>query len=205
MRNCDLFVILDTVQYRHQYFQNRNRIWGPIWVTVPILHPVHRPITEIEIAPDWYQSKMETYLGKIEETYRKAPYFKEMQEKLTWALSLSNTNLLCCLNYSLINWFRSEFGIETKLIRSSKLNPHGDQCGSDLILALCQEVGATTYLSGKLGRNYLNEEDFQQAGIELIYQNYTEPEYPHFTGQYQAGLSALDLLMCHGSGARGYL
>ena len=36
---ADLLVLLDVVQYRKDYFQNRNRILnqhGPIWLTVPV-------------------------------------------------------------------------------------------------------------------------------------------------------------------------
>ena len=37
---ADLLVLLDNVQYRHKYFQNRNRIRshdGETWINVPVL------------------------------------------------------------------------------------------------------------------------------------------------------------------------
>src|SRR5207249_11577269 len=39
IRQADVFVMLDHVQYRKRYFQNRNRIraeHGAIWLTVPV-------------------------------------------------------------------------------------------------------------------------------------------------------------------------
>ena len=46
MRQCDVLVLLDTVQFARRDFQNRNRIKGangPIWLTVPVASKVIRP------------------------------------------------------------------------------------------------------------------------------------------------------------------
>jgi len=52
IRRADLFVILDCVQFRKNYFQNRNRIRtesGWTWITVPVRRPLLAPINEIQI------------------------------------------------------------------------------------------------------------------------------------------------------------
>ena len=60
--------------------------------------------------------------------------------------------------------------LKTKLIKSSSLSPQFKK--SNLILELCQKVGASVYLSGPFGRDYLDEDLFSSAGIEMIFQQY---------------------------------
>jgi hypothetical protein len=45
---------------------------------------------------------------------------------------------------------------------------------SELVLELCRNVGATQYLSGPQGRDYLDLPRFEKAGIEVLYH-----DYPH--------------------------
>jgi hypothetical protein len=78
---------------------------------------------------------------------------------------------------------------------------------SDLILNLCKEVGATRYISGIGGRNYLKEGDFEDAGIEILYQPPVLPEaYPQTFPQvdFIGDLSAIDILFNCGTKWRDY-
>jgi LmbE family N-acetylglucosaminyl deacetylase len=59
-------------------------------------------------------------------------------------------------------------------VRSSALGPTGTK--DDLVLDLCRRTGATTYLSGTLGRRYLREDRFAEAGIRVTY---TRPTAGH--------------------------
>ena len=79
---------------------------------------------------------------------------------------------------------------------------------SDLVLNLCLELGASHYLSGTGGENYLNPEAFQNAGVEIVYKAPVLPEaYPQLSPQ--AGfinyVSALDILLNCGDAWRNYL
>ena len=75
---------------------------------------------------------------------------------------------------------------------SSQMKASGRK--DELVLNLCQEVGATTYLSGPLGRHYLCEEKFREAGIEVIYHDYREPSYPQAYSGFEPHMAAIDLL-----------
>ena len=46
-----------------------------------------------------------------------------------------------------------------------------------LMLAALKVVGATHYLSGTLGRNYLEPEAFARHGITFAFQDYRHPVY----------------------------
>ena len=70
---------------------------------------------------------------------------------------------------------------------------------SDLILDICQSLGASSYLSGPMGVNYLSEETFNNAGISVKYQNYIHPVYSQAWPGFFSNLSVLDLLFNHGN------
>ena len=86
--------------------------------------------------------------------------------------------------------------ITTPLKFSSEMDPQGNK--NALVLYLCQTLGAATYISGILGKNYLEEEKFQEAGIEVKYQHYKHPVYRQGKEGFIPNLGILDLLFHHG-------
>ena len=79
---------------------------------------------------------------------------------------------------------------------------------SDLVLNLCLEVGATRYLTGIGGKNYLDPESFGKAGVEIVYRPSVLPvAYPQLFPQvgFINQLSALDIVLNCGEAWRSYL
>jgi len=196
----DVFVLLDNVQYRKNYFQNRNRIRtsdGFCWVTVPVLakNRSSQKIDEVEInqnIKNWQRDIWRT----IKQNYTKAlsftrygPFLEEVYCNNQWS-RLVDLNI--CLIKKLVEWL----GIKTKLLIASQLNVEGKS--SHLLLDICQKVGATEYLSGKFGRDYLDESKFQAVNIEVIYQDFTHPVYKQVYEPFMPAMSVIDLLMNHG-------
>ena len=196
MAQADLYIYLDTVQYRHQYFQNRNRIIGtqaPIWVTVPVHKREHRYGLIQNVRIDNSHNWRKTYWGSIDYHYHNHPYFRNYAAQLQ-AIVMSPVSGLAELNYRLIDFFREALAIHTPLVRCSELNVRGAK--SDLILAACRAVGATTYISGPFGRDYLDEAAFRDAGIQVRYHDFQHPRYSQRgRGGFFPQLSVLDLLM----------
>ena len=55
---AELLVVLDSVPYRKNYFQNRNRVLingVPTWLTVPVAAPTGALIQDVRMAdtPNW--------------------------------------------------------------------------------------------------------------------------------------------------------
>ena len=93
-----------------------------------------------------------------------------------------------------------QLGLNTELRFSQSMAARSTK--SDLVLDLCKEVGATVYLSGALGADYLDEAPFAEAGIEVRYQDYAHPTYDQCQpGEFQAYMSTLDLVANHGPGS----
>jgi len=83
-------------------------------------------------------------------------------------------------------------GIKTKFINLSELNNAGKS--TEMLVSLCRTLKADEYLSGSGGQKYLDQEQFQQAGISLSYTKYQPQSYPQPWGEFVPGLSVIDLL-----------
>jgi hypothetical protein len=191
----DIFIYLDTVQFEKNSFTNRNRIKtanGPIWLTVPVLQQGHigKPMTELLIDPrqDWRKK----HLASIANSYRRASGFARRYPLLE-RLYAADTPLLADLCYDQLLFWLAELGIKTKVLRASSLPVEGSK--SDLVLALCRHVHATEYISGPLGRGYLQEQDFAAAGIAVHYQQFAHPQYSQLYGEFQPAMGIVDYWM----------
>ncbi len=65
---------------------------------------------------------------------------------------------------------------------------------TELLISLCRELEATSYLSGTGGGGYQDEQAFEEAGIQLRYNQFRHPAYQQSTTEFHPGLSAIDLL-----------
>jgi len=194
--NVDLFVLLDSVQFRKNYFQNRNRIrsaTGPIWLSVPVsLKDGHKqPIKDIRInnreARAW---RVKTWKS-IVQCYRRAPYFEDYAPFFE-SLYSQDWDLLVDLNCSVIDYVFESLGSKAKRIRSSDLGIH--QSKTDLLVEICREVGATSYISGISGKDYLEMDKFSECGIELRFQEFYHPVYKQLYQPFVPCMSVIDLL-----------
>ena len=198
MAQADLFIVLDHVQFERGNYQNRTQVrvnGAAHWLTVPVLQRSQKErIVEktIDAAQDWAATHFET----LRRAYGGAPTapLKSIYET-PW-------ERLVDLNAALLEFLREAFAIRTPLVNSSELNVDGAK--SELVLNLCQAVGADALLVGLGGsRAYLDRAAFAQAGVELKFQEFNHPVYPQ-RGQapFIAGLSAVDLLFNLGPDSR---
>lgn len=206
-RRADLLVLLDGVQFRKNYFQNRNRVrtsTGSAWVTVPVLTKgsSHQNIRDVQINDEGSPRWREKYWGTVEQAYRRAPFWNDYQQPLRDVL-WSETASLAALNESLIKLLCDWFAIAVPTVRSSELEVDGAR--SDLLLAICRRVGADRYLSGISGREYLDVASFEQAGIGVEFHEFHHPLYRQQREPFMPCMSSVDLLFNHGSESAGIL
>ena len=193
MASADVFVLLDNVQYSKNNYTNRNRIrsrdkWA--WLTVPVRLSGHfgQLISEVETAGDDWETK---HWKRLLQEYGHAPHFRQYQAWLQPAYARRRVNL-AEINCELIELVRVSLGIGARVIKASELAVSGQS--SDLLLALCKDLGATTYLSGQGGKKYLDVTKFEAAGIAVEYQEFLHPHYHQGGGEFVPNLSILDLL-----------
>jgi len=200
MQKADLFILLDHVQFERQNYQNRVMIKtgeGARWITVPVLQvSQHDRIIDklVENQSDgWLRWGRQIYLT-IKYAYQGTPFFNEYAPALRDVFE-ARWERLVDLDLKLLEILRHALGIRTPMVRSSELNVPGQK--NDLILGLCQAVGADTFLGGMGAcRNYLDTDRFQRAGVKITWQNFVHPRHTQRPRQenFIEGLSALDLL-----------
>ena len=205
MSRSDKFVLLDDVQYTRRDWRNRNRIrvkesW--VWLTVPVQQKRRFSQSLLETRIDNSVSWRRKHLETLRQHYCKAPFFEKYFPRCQQVYEKDWTFLFdLCLET--INLIKEEMGIETPLLRSSEMKPGGEK--TERLVSICRELGATHYLSGESGSNYIAEEDFSSQGIALEYQNYEHPVYPQRYTGFVPHLSAIDLLFNCGEQSLGIL
>lgn len=201
---CDIFVHLDTVQFQREGYQNRNMVktaQGARLLTVPVTANLQTPIAEAAIADQrWVDKHSKTLIQE----YGKAPYYSWLRDEFLPLLQSGFTKL-AELNIATTDWCCRRLGIECRQLRASELSVTGTK--TDLVVDICQAVGAGTYYSGTGARAYLEPAAFAAAGIELRFQHFTHPKYPqlHEEQGFLPDMAAIDLLANTGPRAREIL
>ena len=127
--------------------------------------------------------------------YRNACFFRKYESFFEGAFLDEKLSFIQLVEY--INVFiQKQLGIYGHQFKSSELACDANK--SDLVLTICQKFGATKYLSGPLGRDYLNIKDFDDAGIEVLYHDYIHPTYHQAYSGFFPYMSVVDLLFNHG-------
>jgi len=204
MVKSDVFVFLDNVQFSKNSYQNRVKIktpHGAVWLTVPVLHKFGQLTLEVKInnTEKWREKHLRTF----EMNYKKAPFFKPIFDLLQEIYFKKEWELLVDFNTELILCISKYLGIKTEIMRASLLNAGGKS--TELLVNILKELNASTYLSGKGGAKYQNEDVFKTIGIKLIYSNFEHPNYPQLWEGFLEGLSIVDLLFNCGEKSYQYI
>jgi hypothetical protein len=197
----DKFVLLDTVQFEKQSWQQRNRIKSPtglLWLTVPVVFRgrLGQRIVDVEIREaDFWRD----HLRAVQLNYRRAPFFAEYFPSLSELLPSAAAGLrLAELNIGLLRWLAQELGIKTPIVRSAELAVDGKR--THLLAEICSLLGATTYISPLGSADYLLHElpILTSRGVDVVFQHYDHPSYRQLFPPFQAHASAVDLLLNEG-------
>lgn len=195
--SADVFVLLDTVQFKKNEWQNRNRIKtadGWQWLTVPVTYQFPQRINAVGInnRERWQHKQRQA----IASNYRKAPFwghlFPFIEELLqpTW-------EQLAPLNIFGVKGLMEILGIDTPLYVASELPPFPEDPDERLI-AITKHFGADTYLAGSGGRDYMNLDRYEKGGVKVLFQEYRHPVYEQQFGVFEPFMSVVDLIFNHG-------
>lgn len=195
----DLHVVLDHVQFEKNSFTNRNRVRtkeGAAWLTVPVATSGRFGDLAIRglrfAAGDPWRKK---HWATLRMNYARAPFFAAYAPAYE-ALYAREWSDFGEMSRAFLAQHLHDLGIATPLRYSSELGVGGAK--GELVLNLCRATGADTYLSGPLGRDYLDPAAFADAGIALRFQDYAHPTYTQVWPGFEPRLGVLDLLFNHG-------
>lgn len=193
INDVDLFVFYDDVQFTKNDWRNRNKIMtanGPAWISIPVGQKISRNICDVEISDSSWQR---SHWDKLRGSYSKAPHFKTYQTFFEEFYLGKTWTSLSDLNHHLIKEISRMLDINVQFDDSRRFGLEGQ--AQERLLKLLEQVGATSYVSGPAGRNYIEVEQFSSRGIELIYKDYSGyPEYQQMHSPFSHAVSIVDLL-----------
>ncbi|MEK7663901.1 MAG: WbqC family protein [Patescibacteria group bacterium] len=215
MAKADEFILVDHLQFSRKGFQNRNRIrtnsnsQGWVWLTVPVLanKKGYQKINEVQIDNSTPWAKHHWQL--IYFNYKRTPFFDKYSGFFEKLYS-KKWQKLVDLNETIIQYIKRELGIKTTLIKSSDYDFKGLNARfireaknpvlerTDLIIELCKEFKANSYLSGSGGKSYIEIEKFKDNNLKLVFSDFKHPIYPQRFEPFMENLSAIDLLFNEG-------
>ena len=202
IRSVDEFILFDDVQYTHHDWRNRNRIktrQGTQWLTVPV-NVSGKFGQKIKDALVSKQSWAKKHWATLVQNYSRAAYFSAYSQVFEALYLECEEVYLSRINQQFIVAICSVLGIRTKIVTSADYELIEGKTAR--LVSLCQQASATEYLSGPAAREYLDEDQFREAGISLRYVDYSDyPEYPQLHPPFDHFVTVLDLIFNTGSDA----
>lgn len=201
IKQSDTFVIFDNVQFPRgkNHFGHRNLVKTNVkskWLTIPLVGKSEmKNFNEIEIN---YNGWNEEHLRLLKVFYSKTPYFDEYYSDLERILLTPYANLHE-LNTKLILHFLNILEIKTTILLCSKVCSD-NITGGDRVMQLLKTLKATKYISGtgSGSMRYINEQEFRDNNIELIWQHYKHPTYRQMFKPFLPYMSIIDLIFNEG-------
>lgn len=201
------FILYDDMQYTRRDWRNRNKIMtrdGGKWLTIPVNNKgkYYQKIKEVTVSePNW----AEKHWKSICHNYTRAPYFAQYESIIGGLYDqCAKESYLSKINYIFLACICKILGIETKISWSSDYLMKDGK--TERLIGLVQAAGGDYYLSGPAAKDYIEEQLFQEAGIELAWMDYSGyPEYHQLSEQFEHGVSILDLIFNEGQNAPKFM
>ena len=190
---ADVWVVLDHVQINRRGWTHRDKIKtqnGMQWLTIPLQSaPRDSSINAILLAndPSWCQA----HLNILEASYKKAPFFAEI---FPYCKDLYSHQFYNLSDFSLASvlMLLTLFDIDIVLMKSSDMLP--ETKSNALMAELVVKAGGNRYLSGLGAKAYFDPAPFDEAGVNVIWQQFEHPVYSQLHGAFVPQLTSLDLL-----------
>jgi hypothetical protein len=203
----DEFVLFDDTQYTRRDWRNRNKIktaQGASWLTIPVevKGKYFQAIKDTRVSEnDWAEKHWRT----IAHSYARAPHFKEYKDRVEAIYrSVADEPHLSLINHRFLKSLCELLGIGTRLSWSMEFQAAEGQ--TERLLSICKQAGATTYLSGPAAKSYLDESKFLAEGVAVEWMSYDGyPSYPQLHGEFDHGVTILDLIFNTGADAPRFM
>ena len=198
IKKSDVFILLDDVQFRKNYFQNRCEIInidgdGKRWLTVPIKKNISSKsnINEILVSEKFQSSEI---LSMIHSSYLNTPFYDEVFEDIK-KLFCNEDQLLSDINIRCILWCLRMLDINTTTVTASNLNLAYEKNPSMRLVNLCLHNKMNKYISGPGGKEYMDLSLFYDNNIDLIWHDSEKIDfkYDQSASTFLSGLSILDM------------
>jgi hypothetical protein len=191
----DMFIVYDNIKYTKKGWISRNRMLQngkDVMFSLSLKSDSDSlDVCKRELAADFNRDKL---LNQFNGAYRRAPYFAQTFPLVEQIVRHEDTNLFRFLHHSIVRTCE-HLGIATEIRISSGIAIDHDLKNQDKVLALCEAVGATTYVNAIGGMELYSKETFREKGIELKFIKSKPFEYAQFGDAFVPWLSIIDVMM----------
>jgi hypothetical protein len=206
IRRADTFVFLDRANYPKSgssmgSWCNRVKLnvnGQAAWVACPVIRE-HGPQPINTVRIDNTRPWRDVLRKVLESNYRKAPNFASVYPLIDGLLQFESERL-AEFNMNAIRKIAGCLGLTQQFVAESELLST-DYTSTARLIAIVKAANADAYLSGGGSSGYQDDAAFAQAGIELVYQNFTPARYGE-EKEFIPGLSIIDWLMHRNSQER---
>ncbi|MBB3120852.1 WbqC family protein [Pseudoduganella violacea] len=191
----DLFVIYDNIKYTKKGWINRNRMLLngsdtlfslPLAAASDSLDVCERTLVAPPARHKW--------LAQMKGAYRHAPHFASTARLLDSIAGAPEENLFAFLHQALLKTC-AHLDIGTPIRLSSTVPIDHALKGQDKVLAICQAVGASTYINAIGGTELYSRDQFAARGLQLQFLRSLPFDYPQFGAPFVPWLSIADVMM----------
>lgn len=191
----DHFVVYDNIKYTKKGWINRNRFLqngkDAMFSLSLKKDSDSLDVCERELAADFDRERL---LNQLRAAYRRAPHFEKTFPLIEQVVRYSEHNLFLFLHNGIVQ-VCAHLGITTKIIVSSEVGINHQLQAQDKVLALCEALGATTYVNAIGGVELYSKQVFSDKGIELKFIKPLPFEYAQYSEPFVSWLSIIDVMM----------
>lgn len=199
IKHVDQFILLDTVQFIRHGWIERNRIlkqsggWG--YISVPLeKHGRNCLIKDIKIrdTEDW-QKKI---LSQIVH-YKGAPNYYKVRNLITEILEQTYRDIVSCNYYALKTVCRYlDISTPIEIFSHMDIEIIPPAYPDEWALNICKAIpGVTEYWNPEGGVNFFDTKKYENNQLQIRFLKMNLTEYPQKGGEFEPGLSILDILM----------
>ena len=195
INSVDLFIVYDNIKYTKKGWINRNRMLQngkDVMFSLPLKSDSdYLDVCDRELAADFKRDKL---LNQIRGAYRHAPYFAPTFALIEEIVRHEDQNLFRFIHHAIVKTC-AHLGITTQIRVSSDIAINHGLKNQEKVLALCEEVGAKTYVNAIGGTALYSKNEFLEQGIDLKFIRSNEFEYTQMGNDFMPWLSIVDVLM----------
>ena len=197
MSAVDEFVIYDNIEFTKKGWINRNRILvneREAYITVPLRKDSDFLDVGERVLSDSWPIEKKRIVNRLTESYRKAPYYKEVFPLLESSFGFEEMNLFKFILNS-IKLVKEYLDIKTTLIVSSTISVNHELKAEQKVLSICKAKNADVYINLPGGISLYDKDSFEEAGISLLFIRPNEIKYRQFENEFIPSLSIIDIMM----------
>lgn len=197
--SVDVFIVYDNIKYTKKGWISRNRMLQngrDVMFSLSLKSDSdYLNVCERTLAADFNRDRL---LNQFKGAYRRAPYFEQTFPLLEKIVRYEDTNLFGFLHHSIVK-VCEHLEISTQIRISSEIAIDHELKSQDKVLALCEAVGASTYVNAIGGIELYSRDVFRSKGIDLKFIKSRPFEYEQFGNSFIPWLSIIDVLMFNSS------